>query len=89
MAGARIPAARSPRGTGVKVLLVNDYATPTAGAERLTLEMRDGLRARGHQVRVFASRAQLIQGESFADASCFGTNTRLQTLTSTVNLSAA
>ena len=73
----------------MKILLVNDYATPTAGAERLTLAMRDGLRARGHQVRVFASAAQLIPGESFADATCYGTNTRLQTLTSTVNLSAA
>ena len=48
-----------------------------------------GFRARGHEVRVFASRAQLIAGESFADADCYGTNTRLQTLTSTVNLSAA
>ena len=38
---------------------------------------------------MFASRAQLIAGESFADADCFGTNTRLQTLTSTLNLSAA
>jgi glycosyltransferase involved in cell wall biosynthesis len=73
----------------MRILLVNDYATPTAGAERITLDLRDGLRARGHAVRVFASRAQLIAGESFADASCFGTNTRLQTLTSTVNLSAA
>jgi glycosyltransferase involved in cell wall biosynthesis len=73
----------------VRILLVNDYATPTAGAERLTLEMRDALRGRGHQVRVFASDAQLIPGESFADATCYGTNTRLQTLTSTVNLSAA
>jgi hypothetical protein len=40
-------------------------------------------------VRVFASRAQLIAGESFADATCYGTNSRLQTLTSTVNPSAA
>ena len=73
----------------MRVLLVNDYATATAGAERITLDLRDGLRARGHDVRVFASRAQLIPGESFADATCYGTNTRLQTLTSTVNLSAA
>ena len=73
----------------MRILLVNDYATPTAGAERLTLDMRDGLRARGHEVRVLASRAQLIAGASFADASCWGTNTRVQTLTSTVNLSAA
>jgi glycosyltransferase involved in cell wall biosynthesis len=73
----------------MRILLVNDYATPTAGAERITRDLRDGFRARGHEVRVFASRAQLIAGESFADADCYGTNTRLQTLTSTVNLSAA
>jgi len=73
----------------MRILLVNDYATATAGAERITRDLRDGLRARGHEVRVFASRAQLIAGESFADAVCYGTNTRLQTLTSTLNLSAA
>jgi len=73
----------------MRILLVNDYATATAGAERITLGLRDGLRARGHDVRVFASRAQLIAGESFADATCYGTNTRVQTLTSTVNWSAA
>lgn len=73
----------------MKILLVNDYSTATAGAERVTLQMRDALRARGHVVRVFASRAELIPGERFADASAFGTTTRLQTLTSTVNVSAA
>ena len=73
----------------MRILLVNDYATPTAGAERITLDLRDGFRARGHEVRVFASRAQLIAGPSFADATCWGTSTRVQTLSSTVNLSAA
>ncbi|HEU4721415.1 MAG TPA: glycosyltransferase family 4 protein, partial [Gemmatimonadaceae bacterium] len=73
----------------MRILLVNDYATPTAGAERITLDLRDGFRARGHEVRVFASRAQLIAGVSFADTTCWGTTTRVQTLTSTVNLSAA
>jgi glycosyltransferase involved in cell wall biosynthesis len=73
----------------MRILLVNDYATATAGAERVTRDLRDGLRALGHEVRVFASRAQLIAGESFADANCYGTNTRLQTLSSAVNLSAA
>lgn len=72
----------------MKVLLVNDYATPTAGAEKVTLHLRDELVARGHEVRVFASRAQLISGESFADSSCFGTTSRLQTLTSAWNPSA-
>ena len=73
----------------MRILLVNDYATATAGAERITRDLRDGFRARGHEVRVFASRAQLIAGESFADAECFGTNTRLQTLTSMLNPAAA
>lgn len=73
----------------MRILLVNDYATPTAGAERITRDLRDALRGRGHEVRTFASRARLIAGESFADATCYGTNTRLQTLTSTVNVSAA
>jgi glycosyltransferase involved in cell wall biosynthesis len=72
----------------MRVLLVNDYATPTAGAELITRHLRDQLNSRGHQVRVFASRAQLIAGESFADATAFGTNMRLQTLTSTWNPSA-
>ncbi|HEX7977923.1 MAG TPA: glycosyltransferase family 4 protein [Gemmatimonadaceae bacterium] len=73
----------------MRILLVNDYATATAGAERITRDLRDGFRARGHEVRVFASRAQLIPGESFADAECYGTNSRLRTFSSAVNLSAA
>ena len=72
----------------MKILLVNDYATPTAGAERITRHLRDALRGRGHEVRTFASGAELIAGESFADARCFGTTTRLQTLSSAVNPSA-
>ncbi|HEX7941876.1 MAG TPA: glycosyltransferase family 4 protein, partial [Gemmatimonadaceae bacterium] len=73
----------------MRILLVNDYATATAGAERITRDLRDGFRARGHEVRVFASRAQLIPGESFADAECYGTTSRLRTFSSAVNLSAA
>lgn len=72
----------------MRILLLNDYGTPTAGAERLTQWLRDGLRDRGHEVRVLTSRAELIPGESFADATCFGTTSRLQTFTSTINLSA-
>ena len=73
----------------MKILLVNDYGTPTAGAERITRDLRDSLRARGHTVRIFSSRAQLIAGESMADATCFGTTSRVQTLSSTLNFSAA
>lgn len=73
----------------MKILLVNDYGTPTAGAERITRDFRDSFRARGHTVRIFTSRAQLISGESMADATSFGTTSRVQTLSSTINISAA
>ena len=72
----------------MKILLINDYATPTAGAEIMLYLLRDGLRRRGHDVRVFASRAQLIPGPMFADYTCFGTNTRFQALSSVLNFSA-
>ncbi len=72
----------------MKILLINDYATPTAGAELLTLLLRDGLQKKGHDVRVFSSCAQLIDGKSFADYRCFGTNSRLQVLLQPANFSA-
>jgi glycosyltransferase involved in cell wall biosynthesis len=72
----------------MKILLVNDYATPTAGAEINLKALRDGLLKLDHEVRVFSSRAELIPGQSFADDTCFGTTSPLQALTSTVNFSA-
>ena len=72
----------------MRVLLVNDYATPTAGAEVMLLLLRDELQRRGHDVRVFASRAQLIRGEPFADDTCYGTCRRWQPVSSTWNVSA-
>lgn len=72
----------------MRILLLNDYATPTAGAEIMVLLLRDELRRRGHDVRVFASRAQLIPGDSYADYTCFGTTSRWQVVSSTFNISA-
>jgi glycosyltransferase involved in cell wall biosynthesis len=72
----------------VKILLVNDYATPTAGAEISAKMLLDGLRTRGHEVRFFSSRAELVPGASYADDLCFGTNSRFQVISSTFNLSA-
>ena len=54
----------------------------------MLLMLRDGLRALGHEVRVFASRTPLIPGESFADTTCFGTTTRFQAVSSAFNPSA-
>jgi len=69
----------------MKILLVNDYATPTGGAELLTLALRDALRTRGHEVRVFASSARPDGGKSFADAECFGTTSPWRVLLQAAN----
>lgn len=72
----------------MKILLVNDYATPTGGAELGTLMLRDGLRRRGHEARIFSSTARPGREDSFADYECFGTTSRCRTLLQTANLSA-
>jgi glycosyltransferase involved in cell wall biosynthesis len=69
----------------MKVLLINDYATPTGGAELLTLALRDGLRERGHDARIFASSARPGRNGSFADYECLGTTSYLRTPLQTAN----
>lgn len=69
----------------MKILLVNDYATPTGGAEILMLALRDGLRQRGHDARLFASSARPRQSEMLADYECFGTTSRYRTLLQAAN----
>ena len=68
----------------MKVLLVNDYATPTGGAELQMLRLREALRERGHDARLFASSA----GGGDPDYRCFGTTSRFRTLLQTANPSA-
>ncbi|MBW4645958.1 MAG: glycosyltransferase family 4 protein [Goleter apudmare HA4340-LM2] len=72
----------------MKILLLNDYATPTGGAELMMLALRDGLRQRGHDARLFASCAQGGKAASLADYECFGTTSRWRTLLQTMNFSA-
>lgn len=73
----------------MKILLINDIGAATGGAELQMLSLRQGLRARGHDVRLFASSLIPVANSEFlADYSCFGTNTKLQVLTQTANLSA-
>jgi glycosyltransferase involved in cell wall biosynthesis len=69
----------------MRILLVNDFATPVGGAELLILSLRDGLRRRGHDARLFASSAGRESGESFADYECFGTTSPFRTLLQTAN----
>jgi glycosyltransferase involved in cell wall biosynthesis len=72
----------------VRVLLINDYGGRFAGAEIITLRMRDALRARGHESRLLASTAPLLPGENLADYRCRGSTSRLQPLLEAYNPSA-
>jgi glycosyltransferase involved in cell wall biosynthesis len=65
----------------VKVLIVNDYAAALGGAEVGVLNLRDALRRRGHDARLFASTA----GGGRGDYSCLGTTTAARTLLQTWN----
>ena len=73
----------------MRVLLVNDYGAPMYGAELQMLALRDSLRARGHAVELFSSRAELVPGRtSQADSTCFGATGHLQVLSQCLNPSA-
>ncbi len=73
----------------LKILLVNDYAVANGGAELQMLAIRDGLRARGHRVRLFASDASLVPGwPVLADRICRGRTDLAQVATQTANPSA-
>lgn len=73
----------------MKILLIHDYGTATGGAELQMLSLRQELRERGHEVRLFSSRAVSVTGSPLlADHTCAGTLTRLQVLSQTANLSA-
>ncbi len=69
----------------MKILLVNDYATPSGGTELTVLRLRETLRQRGHQVRLFSSTARPNGQPSLADDSCFGTLTQVRGITQVWN----
>ena len=69
----------------MKILLVNDYASDTGGAELHMRSLRSQLQSRGHDARLFSSRAQLRPGDEPPDYSCFGTTSRFRTLLQTAN----
>ncbi len=73
----------------MRILLVNDYGAPHYGAELQMLGLRDGFRRRGHEVMLFSSRALLVPDIALeADATCFGSTSRLQVLSQAANPSA-
>jgi glycosyltransferase involved in cell wall biosynthesis len=72
-----------------KILLVTDYGTPTGGDELLTIDLRDALRARGHDARLFSSDARPLSVPIAADYTCRGTTSRWRTLLQSANPFAA
>ncbi len=72
----------------MKILLLHDYGTATGGAELQMLSLRQGLRDRGHQVRLLTSRAQMVESPLLSDDACFGTTSKLQVLSQVANPSA-
>ncbi|HKA00660.1 MAG TPA: glycosyltransferase family 4 protein, partial [Candidatus Solibacter sp.] len=76
----------------MRILLLNDYGVIAGGAEYQFLALRDGLRSRGHDARIFASTARSpelsLADDSFADYHCYGTTSRLQPLMMAANPSA-
>jgi glycosyltransferase involved in cell wall biosynthesis len=73
----------------MRILLVNDYGTLAGGAEVIVFSLRDALRARGHEVRVFASTAPAGSEANLADDLGYGTTGRWRTMVQSANLAAA
>ncbi len=70
----------------MKILLINDYGTPTGGAELMTLTLRAGLRERGHDARLFTSSARPLGAAIEADYTCLGSTSRFRTLLQSANV---
>lgn len=73
----------------MRILLVNDYGSATGGAEVVLLDLRDELRRRGHEVRLFSSSARTLGVAPEADGTGFGTVGRWRTLVQSANPAAA
>lgn len=69
----------------MRILLVNDYATLTGGAEISLAWLAEAFRARGHAVHWFASSARTETGPSLADSTGRGTTSAARALLQTAN----
>lgn len=73
----------------MKILLIHDYGTATGGAELQMLALRQDLRKRGHDVRLFTSSGlPVANSQILSDYSCFGITNSLQVLSQAANFSA-
>ena len=73
----------------MRVLVVSDYSSPTGGAEAVSRILVNGLRERGHEVRLFASTAGQAGESTDVDYTCYGTTAPWRTLLQTANPFAA
>jgi len=73
------------RARPMKILIVNDYGTLGGGAEHISLALRDGLRQRGHEARLFASTARHPGLHNVADDVCFGSESAARRLLQVAN----
>jgi glycosyltransferase involved in cell wall biosynthesis len=71
-----------------RILIVHDYGALVGGAEHVALGLRDGLRARGHDARLFSSTAQPLPLPIVADDTCLGTMSPLRRVLQVANPSA-
>ena len=69
----------------MRVLVVNDYGTPSGGAELQSLRFRDLLRERGHDAMLFSSDAQPVAVAPSSDLLCFGSRGIAGRLTQVAN----
>ena len=69
----------------MRVLIVNDYGTPTGGSELQSLRFRDLLRERGHEALMFSSDARPVDVVIASDVTCFGTQGPARRLLQAVN----
>ena len=60
----------------MRILIVNDYGVLSGGAERVSLVLREGLKAHGHEARLFTSRALPVSATNPADYTCFGSESK-------------
>ena len=69
----------------MKILLVNDYGIPQGGAEIQMFRLRQLLREKGHDARIFTSSVQNGNFINSADYHCLGTVSSFRTLLQTFN----
>lgn len=72
----------------MKILLINDYAIPSGGAEITVLALKKELEKRGHEVKLFASSAKETHETLQSEVTCYGTLSPLRSYLQVANFSA-